>query len=107
MPYEDKFPIKSYALAGAIHYDLSHEIKPEFCVGNFSNLNPLDRGIKATKCNVIKRATCPAVLVELAYLSNPATEKKLLTEGYDTLVTSLYKGIQRYIAHSKGKKIAS
>ncbi len=101
VPYEDKYPIKSYALAAAIHYDLSHEVEPEFGGGNLGNLNSLDRGIKASRFNVIKRATCPAVLAELAYISNPATEEKLLKEGYGLYVTALYKGINRYIVHNK------
>lgn len=101
VPYEDKFPIKSYALAGALHYDLSHEIAPDFGGGTLGNLNGLDRGIKASRFNVLKKATCPAALVELAYITNPQTEQQILKDGFDVYVTAVTKGIIRYLAHAK------
>ncbi len=101
VPYEDKYPMKSYQLASALHYDLSHKIPPQFYGGSLGNLNALDKGIRASRFNVIKRATCPAVLVELAYLTHPGTAKKLRTEEYqDLLVNALYCGIRRYMIHS-------
>ncbi len=102
VPYEDKFPLKSYALASAIHYDLSHEVKPEFGGGTLGNVNTIDLGIRASKFNVLVHSVCPSVLVELAYLSHKETEKQLLTKAYkDTLVDALYLGIQRYFVHAK------
>ena len=104
VPYEDQYPIKSYALASAIHYDISHEIEPHFRGGSLGNLNGRDGGIKASRFNVIKKAPCPAVLVELAFLSHDQTAKKLTTDAYkDILVTSLYKGIERYLTHASQK----
>lgn len=102
VPYEDKFPIKSYSLAGAVHYELSHKLEPRFGGGTLGNLNAIDRGIRASRFNVIKKATCPAVLVELAYLSHPGSAQKLLSSEYkDKLVDALYCGVRRYLIHAK------
>jgi len=99
VPYEAQFPMKSYMLASAIHYDISHDIPPQFGGGNLGNLNSLDKGIRASKFNVLVKATCPAVLIELAYLTHPATAEKLLQKEYqELLVTAIYKGILRYFA---------
>lgn len=102
VPYEDKYPLKSYALASAIHYDLSHGVKPEFGAGTLGNVNMIDSGIRASKFNVLVHSVCPTVLVELAYLSHPETEKQLLTKAYkDTLVHALYSGIRRYLINER------
>ncbi len=104
VPYESQYPIKCYSLASALHYDISHEIEPYFHGGSLGNLNALDGGIKASRFNVIKKATCPAVLVELAYLTNEESAKKLKTDVFkDILVTAVYKGIERYLTHSTQK----
>ncbi len=100
VPYEALYPIKSYSLASAIHYDISHEIEPYWHGGSLGNLNALDGGIKASRFNVIKKAQCPAVLVELAYLTHEETAKKLKSDVHkDILVTGVYKGIERYLTH--------
>ncbi len=105
VPYEPLYPIKSYGLASAIHYDLSHEIDPIFQGGSLGNLNRLDGGIKAARFNVIKKAQCAAVLVELAYLTNEETAKKLKSDVCkDILVTGVYKGIERYLTQQKVSK---
>lgn len=108
VPYEDQYPIKSYALASAIHYDLSHEIEPCFGGGSLGNLNALDKGIKASRFNVLKKATCPAVLIELAFLTHDETAQKLKTNAYkDLLVAGVYKGIMRYLLSKKASKVST
>lgn len=101
VPYEDKYPIKSYALASALHYDISHEVKPEFGGGNLGNVNTIDLGIRASKFNVLIHSVCPSVLVELAYLTHPETEKQLGTMAYkERLVQGICAGIRRYFIHA-------
>ena len=101
VPYEEQFPLKSYLLASAIHYDISHDIPPHFGGGNLGNLNSLDKGIRASKFNVLIKATCPAVLIELGYLTHPGTAEKLLQKEYqELLVTAIYKGILRYFVQA-------
>ncbi len=102
VPFEDKYPIKSYCLASALHYHISHEVSPHWRGGSLGNLNALDGGIKASRFNVIKKATCPAVLVELAYLTNEETANKLKTDQFkDILVDGVSKGIERYIRQQR------
>lgn len=72
VPYENnKYPLKSYALASSIHYELSHKITPDFSKGVLKNINNRDGGIKAAAFNVLKKASCPSVLIELDFLSHP------------------------------------
>jgi N-acetylmuramoyl-L-alanine amidase len=57
------------------------------------------RGIKQAPFRVLVGAGMPAVLVELAFISNPDEEKLLTSEGHQgKLVAALAKGISRYHA---------
>lgn len=103
VPYETKYPVKSYALASACHYELSHKITPNFSAGKLHNVNVLDGGIKAAKFNVLKKAHCPAVLLELDFMSNPQSERKLMTDAYlDKLAHAVFCGIKRYFREMTG-----
>jgi len=56
-----------------------------------------DRGLKRARFLVLKHLHCPGVLVELGFVSNPATAQKLRTAVFrQTLAESLYDGITRY-----------
>ncbi len=47
---------------------------------------------------VLKRAEMPAVLIEVAYISNPGDRAKLITEEFQTRVaTAIADGIRRYV----------
>jgi N-acetylmuramoyl-L-alanine amidase len=100
VPYETRYPIKSYQLASALHYDISHTVEPDFTGGTLGNVNLVDRGIRASRFNVLMYATCPAVLVEIAFLTHAATARALENSKYiDQLVEALYQGICRYRTH--------
>ena len=54
-----------------------------------------DRGIKARNdLHVLKRTKAVAILVELAFLSNPA-EEKLLIENPDIFANAIFEGIKK------------
>lgn len=59
-----------------------------------------NRGVKQAGFMVLYRATMPAVLVELGFLSHP-TEEKMLTskEGQLKLAKHLYDGFKKYKSH--------
>ena len=55
------------------------------------------RGVKQAPFRVLVGATMPAVLVEVAFISNPEEEKLLASEAYQARVASaIARGIERY-----------
>jgi N-acetylmuramoyl-L-alanine amidase len=55
------------------------------------------RGVKQAPFRVLVGATMPAVLVEVAFISNPDEEKLLASEGYQSkIAASLARGIERF-----------
>ncbi|MCJ8328545.1 MAG: N-acetylmuramoyl-L-alanine amidase [Lentisphaeria bacterium] len=69
---------------------LAHSIHSEL----IDNMSARDRGIKRARFQVLREAKCPAVLLELGYLSNPSEEKRLLGVRYrEELVISIVRGI--------------
>jgi N-acetylmuramoyl-L-alanine amidase len=56
-----------------------------------------DRGVKFARYMVLKEASCPAILVEVGFLSNPNEEKRIATEWYQwQLAKAIADGITRY-----------
>lgn len=63
-----------------------------------ARLGAVDRGVKRSRFLVLKNAPCPAVLVECAFVSNPAEEEKLLSEAYrEAMAESLARGVLNYL----------
>ncbi len=61
-------------------------------------LSTHNRGIKQAPFRVLTGVACPAVLVEVAFLSNPVEEKKLLTERFqDRVAQAIYRGLLNFI----------
>ncbi len=56
-----------------------------------------NRGVKSAPFFVLMGAAMPAVLLEVAFISNPQEEKNLQAEGYkDQVAEALYAGIVRF-----------
>jgi N-acetylmuramoyl-L-alanine amidase len=71
------------------------EILLEELVGGAGEGN--NRGIKQAPFRVLMGATMPAVLIEVAFITNAEEEKLLRTDAYqDDLAESVYRGILRY-----------
>ena len=61
-------------------------------------LKTRNRGIKQAPFRVLTGVACPAVLVEVAFISNPEEERKLQTEWFqNNVVEALYRGLENYI----------
>lgn len=61
-------------------------------------LGTLNRGIKQAPFKVLTGVACPAVLVEVAFISNPEEEKKLGTEKFQNDVAlAIYRGLANYL----------
>jgi N-acetylmuramoyl-L-alanine amidase len=57
-----------------------------------------NRGVKQAPFRVLMRAAMPAVLVEIAFVSNSGEEKKLADDTFlDSVATTLYNGIAKYV----------
>ena len=71
------------------------EILQEELVDNSSQRN--NRGIKQAPFRVLMGATMPAVLVEVAFITNPEEERLLKTDEFqEQLAEAIYRGIVRY-----------
>lgn len=67
-----------------------------------------DRGIKEAGFVVLTESAMPGILAEVSFVSSPADEQKLRSDGYrEQIAEALYRGIARYAASSKGVKMAS
>ncbi len=63
-------------------------------------LHTRNRGVKQAPFRVLMRAAMPAVLVEIAFLSNPYEERRLQDDAFlDDVANALYKGISEYIQY--------
>lgn len=63
-----------------------------------SLLSTKNRGIKQAPFKVLTGVACPAVLVEVAFITNPAEEKKLRDEGFQNNVArAIYRGISNFL----------
>ncbi len=78
--------------------------------GTLSVQNPglRDRGIKEAGFVVLTESAMPGILAEVSFVSSPTDEQKLRSDGYrEQIAESLYRGIARYAASSRGVKLAS
>jgi N-acetylmuramoyl-L-alanine amidase/putative methionine-R-sulfoxide reductase with GAF domain len=78
--------------------------------GALSVQNPglRDRGVKEASYVVLTETAMPGILAEVSFVSSPADEQKLRSDGYrEQIAEALYKGIARYAAGSRGVKVAS
>ncbi len=60
-------------------------------------LSTQNRGIKQAPFKVLAGVACPAILVEIAFITNPEEEKKLQSEDFQTQVAeAIYRGLSGY-----------
>ncbi|MBM3284620.1 MAG: N-acetylmuramoyl-L-alanine amidase [Candidatus Aminicenantes bacterium] len=63
-----------------------------------SLLGTANRGIKQAPFKVLTGVACPAVLVEVAFISNPEEEKELARESFqDSVAEAVYRALVRYL----------
>jgi N-acetylmuramoyl-L-alanine amidase len=61
-------------------------------------LGTANRGIKQARFKVLEGVACPAVLVEVAFISNPEEERELVGEQFQNSVAqAIYRGLVTYI----------
>lgn len=62
-----------------------------------NNLKRFDRGVKQAGFWVLYRTTCPSILIETGFLTNPSEEKYLISsDGQDELANSIFNAFEDY-----------
>ena len=68
-------------------------------IGGVNSLHKDD--VEQAGCAVLKAPDIPSILVETAFISNPAEEQKLNDDAYqDKMAHALFRGIKRYFARN-------
>jgi N-acetylmuramoyl-L-alanine amidase len=81
----NRFADANFALAFAVHRQLVKLGRP-------------DRGIKRARYHVLRNAPCPAILVEVGFLSNTSEARRLETSDYrQRLAEAIIAGIRAYV----------
>jgi N-acetylmuramoyl-L-alanine amidase len=63
-----------------------------------SLLGTRNRGIKQAPFKVLTGVACPAILVEIAFISNPDEERKLKTEEFQgNVARAIYRGVANFL----------
>ena len=61
-------------------------------------LGTANRGIKQARFKVLEGVACPAVLVEVAFISNPEEERDLVKDEFqNSVVQGIYRGLVTYV----------
>ena len=69
-----------------------------------SLLGTRNRGIKQAPFKVLTGVACPAVLVEIAFISNPSEERKLKTDDFqDDVARAIYRGVANFLKNYPGE----
>lgn len=104
-PLEDNAPAWQFILADKLH-DKKIEDSQEFAWMTKNSLVQYlkqfykikDHGVKTAPFFVLRMTTMPAILAEVAFISNPTEEKLLRSATYQKrMAHGIFKGIQAYI----------
>jgi N-acetylmuramoyl-L-alanine amidase len=88
VPFSKKFPAASYQIASLLHHELSQFVKPKWG-GKLGNLNEYDRGIRAAHFHVLRGHSCPAVLLELDFITNKMSLQNLQDPAYQNKLAEI------------------
>ena len=67
------------------------------------NLRTINRGVKQAELYVLYKTTCPSVLTEIGFISNPTEEAVMLSdEGQAKIAVSLFNAFMTYKATEEG-----
>ena len=67
------------------------------------NLKTINRGVKQAELYVLYKTTCPSVLTEIGFISNPTEEAFMLSdEGQAKIAVSLFNAFMTYKATEEG-----
>ena len=97
VPSTSKEKNQKRAVSGNRFDKLNSRLAFELHKRMLSVTNSIDRGIKYYRYQVLREASCPAILVETGFLSNRDEERKLASSSYQKkLAISLANGVVAY-----------
>lgn len=71
-----------------------------------SHINTVNRGVKQAELFVLYKTTCPAVLTEIGFISNPTEEAYMMSDiGQGTLAECLLRAFAQYKSQLEGVKM--
>ncbi|WP_158212246.1 N-acetylmuramoyl-L-alanine amidase [Natranaerobius trueperi] len=77
------------------------ELARDLQTGMLNTLNRLDRGVKDSRFRVLRKATIPAALVELAFLTNAEEEQLLRQDSFrEDAAEGIVEGILNYFKNN-------
>jgi N-acetylmuramoyl-L-alanine amidase len=95
---EDDIMMILWDMAQSAFIKQSSQLAENIQVELNSLLGTRNRGIKQAPFKVLTGVACPAVLVEVAFLTNPTEEKKLVGEDFqDKVARAIYRGISNFL----------
>ena len=95
---EDDIKMILWNMAQAAYLKQSSQLAEAIQAQLNSLLKTRDRGIKQAPFKVLTGVACPAVLVEVAFISNPEEEESLKNEQFQNNVAiAIFNGLKNYI----------
>ncbi|MCJ7578987.1 MAG: N-acetylmuramoyl-L-alanine amidase [Candidatus Aminicenantes bacterium] len=95
---EDNIKMILWNMAQTAYLKQSSQLAESIQIQLNSLLKTRNRGIKQAPFKVLTGVACPAVLVEVAFISNPEEEEQLGTEEFQNNVAlAIYNGLNNFI----------
>ena len=95
---EDDIKMILWNMAQTAYLKQSSQLAESIQVQLNSLLKTRNRGIKQAPFKVLTGVACPAVLVEVAFISNPVEEEQLGTEDFQNKVAlAIYNGLNNFV----------
>ena len=95
---EDDIKMILWNMAQSAYIKQSSQLAETIQIQLNSLLKTRNRGIRQAHFKVLTNVACPAVLVEVAFISNPEEEEKLKNQQFQNNVAiAIYNGLKNYI----------
>jgi len=102
--YEDEIKMILWDMAQAAYLDQSSKLAESIQKELNSLMATRNRGIKQAPFKVLTGVACPAVLVEVAFISNTEEENKLIEETFqDNVAQAIYRGLTSFLKLYSGQ----
>jgi len=95
---EDEIKMILWDMAQASYLKQSSQLAENIQEELNSLLKTRNRGIKQAPFRVLTGVACPAVLIEVAFISNPDEEKQLISDEFqESVAEAIYQGLMKFL----------